>query len=181
MENENRIYKYDFEPIRHEFESGDMLFISHGIESDKNKIYDALVTRYETADLKISLVWHFDAKHGNHIKELYENGRYGDLIKKSIYYSQEFSDDQTKNIKVNYTNSEGKRTSTTINYKISEFYCNKVLGIDFHWNTRGEEKRQVIAESITNLLKQKQFHSKDFIEYYLLEAIHEAPKSTENS
>lgn len=69
------------------------------------------------------------------------------------------------NIKVNYTDINGKRTSTTVSYIIAEFYYKHVLGNKF---TNDDHVRDLIADSVNELIKEYDFRSKDFIEKYML-------------
>lgn len=69
------------------------------------------------------------------------------------------------NIKVNLTASSGKRTSTTVNYTIAEFYCEHVLGQDCRI---GENVRDLIADEINFIIMDYELSSKEAIENFLL-------------
>lgn len=69
------------------------------------------------------------------------------------------------NIKVNLIDANGKRTSTTVNYTIAEFYHEHVLGRDAHI---GECVRDYIADDINDFIKEYDLHSKESIESRLL-------------
>lgn len=69
------------------------------------------------------------------------------------------------NIKVNITDINGKRTSTTVNYTIAEFYHEHVLGRDARI---GECVRGFIADDINDLIKERDLQSKEAIESCLL-------------
>lgn len=69
------------------------------------------------------------------------------------------------NIKVNYTDANGKRTSTTVSYTIAEFYYKHVLGNKF---ANDDHVRDLIAHSVNELIREHNFRSKDFIEKYML-------------
>ena len=69
------------------------------------------------------------------------------------------------NIKVNITDINGKRTSTTVNYTIAEFYHEHVLGRDARI---GECVRDFIADDINDLIKERDLQSKEAIESCLL-------------
>lgn len=69
------------------------------------------------------------------------------------------------NIKVNLTDANGRRTSTTVNYTIAEFYHEHVLGRDARI---GEDVRDFIADDVNDLIKEYDLHSKESIERCLL-------------
>lgn len=76
------------------------------------------------------------------------------------------------NIKVNITNWEGKRTSTTINYTIAVFYCEYVLGHDCHLYEDGIY--ELVGNDINDFIKERGLSSKEAVEKALLLSIYNA-------
>lgn len=78
-----------------------------------------------------------------------------------------------KNIKVNYIDKKGKRTSTTINSTIANFYYKTVLKLAI-----SENHQDTLSKIMQDYVRENELKTKEDIEFSLLVKIYEEGQKT---